>query len=791
MAALSAEGGRFSIYGVEDSEARDDHGWSSNFAAIVEDILWASLDDLLTEMAGRPATVVELMDRPLVPDYVSAFPALLDATTNLRAALAAVPGEHAASFEQVLAAIAAETERGKSLPDAAGTVSETLEFDADSPTAAALYHEGVAACEQLYASVISAAVDDGPDTEVAALLLGEWRQAQQKYDEALDARHPGMIENALAALNAAGVRAGALVVGAGHTEGLQALLREREIPFLVVTPDDMRRNGASFQELEWLYRNLLLEHEDEETPVAAWLLGYKPELVTAEPRHRDALGFSIELMDAVNALMTGDATVPETIHFGTAASDVHITAVGIEGYSAMALSGPSGRVLRIEVPHRPGEALALSPEDGHQLALFMLETLASDAQSADSDSLRPHEEAAIRLYDEGSGVKALVALRPSENEQIIRLIYPTRPDLRAVDLAMEYAYVLGSVSEFHRAAEDPSVLERNGEFLSELMRHLETYADSLHLEGNSAFPVALQFDSSANPIRDINFSLVHALLKSSGVSAVPVRNILFVSSASQEDRPDETTLGKTLHNIHAYAGTERRIAIITVPDASCSLSEWKAHPYAQELTAEWNLSQSEACAWYKQHYGPHVSALVASVGATNACFPGSADEIRSQVSGLLGDSPSVSITITLLAHTSASGTLEVAFPGGMWPLADVLWELRNLQTLGQLPDRPNIEFNVLACDFGTESAATVLGMLGCRLVLASPNSVSFYGASYFDSYLAEQRAIGSQLPEAYLRALQALVKDVVDSGLDEECTDLLWVPLLYSVDVRGAGSVTG
>jgi len=792
MAALSAGGEGFSIYGVEDRVARILFSWSSDFAADEEDNLLTLLDDLLTGMAGHPATVLELMGRPLVPDYVSAFPELLDATLRLRSTLEAVPRGRAATFEQVLSAIATEVERGKSLPDAAGTVGESLEFDADSPTAAALFHGAVSAREQLYASIIDTAERSGLDSGSASQALDWWRLAQQGFDEALNERHPAMIENALAALDAAGVRAGILVVGAGHTEGLEVELRERGLSFLVVTPDGMGPQDASRQEADWFYRNLQLESDDEYTPIATWLLGYKPGLVTADPRHRDALAFSVSLAQALDSVMTGGPTVPEALGTGGVAADVRIVDAATDGYSAMTISGPNGKTLRVEVPNRgPRATLGLSPEDAHQLTLFMLETLASDTQSVDSDSLRPHEEAAIRLYDEGNGVTALLAVRTSETEQTIRLIYPTKPDLRAGDLAEEYDYVFGSVSEFRRAAGDPSVIARNREFLNELMRHLETFADSLNLGYSPAFPVALQFDPSANPIRDVNFSLVHTLLKSLGAIAQPDRNILFVNSASQEDRPDETSLGKTLHNMHAYAGTERRIAIITVPSVSCSLSEWKAHPYAQELTAKWNLSQSKAWAWYKQQYGPRVSELVASVGIGNTCFPRNAGEMLKQVSELLADSPSASITITLMAHTSASGTLELAFPDGMSALDDALWTLRQLQDGGGLPSGPDVEFDMLACDFGTESAATVLGMLGARLVLASPHSVSFYGASYFDSYLTAERQSGVPLHEAYLRALKALVEDVAGLGLEEECTDLLWVPQLYSVDVRKGESVTG
>lgn len=324
-------------------------------------------------------------------------------------------------------------------------------------------------------------------------------------------------------------------------------------------------------------------------------------------------------------------------------------------------------------------------------------------------------------------------------------------------------------------------LERNGEFVRTLLRHLADCGAALGSFEPGSFPVVLQFHESVAKLRDTNFNLICAILEAQGVDYV-TPDVLFVHSAFQEDRLMETPLGRTLHNLHSYGRSDREIAIVLAPEPDVTLDEWKSHFYAQTLVEQWGCSQSEARSRYIEEYGSSIEQLVSQVG--DAIFPDNTRHMGELLASLLTDTLTASITITLLAHTDDEGGLCVAFPDGLESLDAFLWALEDLQRSGILPSASSLEFNVLACSYGVSGAEYTLGMLGSRLVLASPHSIGLLEASRFHDSVAAGMQEGLPLHEAYLRVIQEIIDQVRSTAPDLwDTLDFLWIPDLYSIDL--------
>jgi hypothetical protein len=782
MAQLCSEPQQFRIYGVEDAEARDAHDVELSVEGFVGSWLRSGLDLLLADLNAPDMTVSKLLYQPDVETYLSELPMVLDAVVRWEAANTAVNLEDGLPLDVALTEMQTRVRGGAAMQDALRAL-EGLCGATQSPISASI-QEQADARGGVYNAVVEEARAAGMDTEVEESLLDAWRESVSLEDAALDARHPWMIANALAAIEDSRADAGVLVVGAGHTALLETALQDRNITHLVVTPASLTDLTAYAQESGWYSRNRDLETGWIHTPLAGWLLGYKPGLVTASPRHREALSLSIALMQIADAVMLGNSVSADTAAIESVT--VEVEAPDDTGYAAIVATGPKGRRLRLEVPGplRDGP-LGLAPEDAKQMSLLIHDLLAPGAEVGAGDPLRAGAEAAIRLYEGGSGVTAAIGFRRSEDEQVVRLVPPTRPDLHLRDLSREYEEVIGTREGFFEAVVSPEVrLERNGELVSTLLRHMAECGAALGGFGGEAFPVVLQFDDSVAKMRNTNFNLIWKILQAGSWSSISA-NVLFVQSAFQEDRLTETPLGKTLCNLHAYGPSDREIAVILAPSPDITLNDWESHFFAQTLVEQWACPQVEARRLYLQEYGPSIRQMVDRVGKENALFPTDARDMQGRLAELLEDTPTASITITLLTHTDNDGSLCIAFPDGPEALDAFLYGIDDLQDSGVLPSATSLEFNVLACEYGIEGAEYTLGMLGSRLVLATPYSVGLLEASRFHDCVAARMQEGLPLHEAYLGAIQEIVDQVRGAVPDLwDVPDFLWVPGLYSVDTE-------
>jgi len=782
MAALCPEEPAYYIYGVEDPDVREEHLAAMDVSSWVSGYLRSALDALLADLTEPDITLAELTERPQTPTLESSLPTLLEATARLRTTLMPeqIPTVQGLTFEEVLGSMAAEIRSGASLRSALDTVGRQHPNGGTIASSVAAWSEDLEeATETLYAGIIEEAAVRGLDTSLSQSLLEGWRESLAAQDEALDARHARMLGNIQSVLRGKRLESGILVVGAAHTSSLRRALEDLSITHMIITPCGLRKRDTTQQEFDWWYRNLRLEGQAE-TPLGSWLSGYKPTLALAQPRHQKALAATVSLMEMIGQALSGEP-VPAPLVVGEeqyAVMEVESLADAV----VVSAKGPSERTLRIEVAQEPGKAYTpFSSRDVYQLAYFIQETLEPGDVRLSTDELRAKEDLAVRLYARDHGLGMLVACRPSEDVQVIRVV---RADELVKDpsaLTDEYMSAFGE--DFRATCENPSVeLSGNYGLLKTLCDDLDSLRAGLDVAQDRVIPVALQFDESVSDIRRINLNVLHALMQVSEVKDWSASRFLFVNSAYQGDSPQETSLGKTLHNIHAYGETEREILVVTAPKEACTLEEWEQHPYAQALTAEWKLSQRQAWQHYVHEYGPRITRMVNLVGPENACFPSNAHEMLDQLAELLEGSASASITITLLAHSDESDTRQLAFPQGMVSLADLLWTLGDLQWRGSLPSSPLIEWNVIACNFGVESSASVLGSLGARLVLASPNSVDLYGATYFYEYVTAKTQLGFPLHEAYVEALKELLHDIKEGGVGSGLDDLHWIPQLYSVN---------
>lgn len=709
--------------------------------------LWLVEEGVLTEEGVRELVA------PWDWDAFVASLMLIEAAEALEEPL--VDGLH---LEEAMGQVSDRMERVRSAYQALADLRDELDPVADSYSAR--WEEWQTVRQRFFKALVTAAVEyDLLDREEKEDLLCRFDQAQDELSATAARRHGNIIENSANALDQEDSDGGILVIGAGHTSELTAALRNEGISHVVVTPVSLAtrtpaREKARFEELHdrwWEGKPV--------DPVTEWLTqgAFNPPLTLSDPRSLEAFSAMSLLLETAHSALR-DRPVP-AVPAGDVVEQVKV--VRTPQSFEISVVGRSGRSFIWELRHD----FPLTAPAARELVKHVFEALEA------GELVMPRADGffspAVHLYLEPDGVHggAFVSYMPDSSTLVTRVASLELP-APASALLEEHQHLLRVPSIEH--LDD---LLRPIKVLRPVVDSLNRTLDELGIPHDQLVPVVLRWGriSDEARLRDINFTLLAEVARQLGIEGFE-RPLLFVKPGMERDSEHikvgspERLLASTLANVHAWAATQKHIAVFTIPTEG-SEEEWANNPFAQYLVQYMGVDLE----WYDSNIlRPYVEVAIYAIGPENVLQPRNLDQFMEQLEAALADVPDATVTLSLVAH-------KVEERPGLWvhfrdsesevPFYRVVSEIRLLQEQGRIPASANLEFNVIVCSAEEGAVPQFIKQLDARLVLASPHEIGV--ATNMRLLAMEATRLGQGMPayQAYLEAVEALVREFLQ-GVD-------------------------
>jgi len=642
-------------------------------------------------------------------------------------------------------------------------VLNKLKFTPPSDSYAKRNDELEIAKQNLLKAVVSAAsANNMLDQNEAEKLLRLYEVAHV----ATEIRHQVLINNISKILREGKTMVGILVIGVGHTSRLTEELGQQGFSYIVITPTAITgttpaREASRFDQI------LERQHRGDKhlDPMTRWLARdmFKPSLILTNPASAESFSVSCGLLQMAERALRGE----QVSGWAKGAVIEAIEVVRTPQLIRISVVGKSGRSFVWELPYN----FVLTESAARELIKHTLQALEADKllEKREDGFFTP----SVHVYLEPDGMHggAFLSHKPNKSTLVVKAV-PLNLPRSAEELLQEYRKAIQEYEEAVRQGLPQS--ERRARFLAVLqvldvlqpvVTLLNPLLDDLKIPKDQIVPVVLSMAriSTEVALREINFTqlaVIARLVQKPNFD----RRLLFVKCGLEpgvQVGSPERWLVSTLSNVHAWAPTQKHIAVIVVPTEGTE-EEWNSNPFAQYL-ARWGVTLGD----YRTYILPAVQEAIQAIGSDNVMQPSNFDEFLTQLEESLKNIDNATVTLTFVGHRVADKEgfyIHFKANGSEEPLDVVISKIQQLQEQGKIPGTIHLEFNLIICSAEKEAVPELLMGLPARLVLSSPHEVGLVTNMKLLAEEANRLRKGKLLYEAYLEAMEALVRTILEGS---------------------------
>ena len=640
-------------------------------------------------------------------------------------------------------------------------VLSKLKFTPPSDSYAKRNDELKMARQKLFKAVVSAALANNKlDQNEAEELL----RLHEVAHMAAKIRHQALINNISKILREGKTRVGILVIGAGHTSELIEELGQQGFSYVVITPTAITGTTPA-READRFVQILERQHRGDKhlDPMTRWLASemFKPSLILTNPASLESFSASCGLLQMADRALRGE----KVSEWPKGAVIEAIEVVRTPQLIRISVVGKSGRSFVWELPHN----FILTESAARELIKHTLQALEADnlLEKREDGFFTP----SVHVYLEPDGMHggAFLSYKLNRSTFIVKAV-PLNLPRSAEELLQEYRKTIRDYEEAVREGLPQS--ECRARFLAVLqvldvlqpvVILLNQLLEDLKIPKDQIVPVVLSMAriSSEGAFREINFTQLATIARLVQKPHFD-RTLMFVKCGLEPDvqiGSPERWLLSTLSNVHAWAPTQKHIAVFVVPTEGTE-EEWNNNPFAQYL-AEMGVTLEA----YREHILPAVQEAIQAIGSDNVIQPSNLEEFLTQLEESLKNIENATVTLTFVGHRVADKEgLYIHFKtsGSEEPLDVVISKIQQLQEQGKIPGTINLEFNLIICSAEKEAVPGLLMGLPARLVLSSAHEVGLVTSMKLLAEEAEGLRKGTPLYEAYLNAMESFVRAILE-----------------------------